>query len=95
MIHNYDYAITQKAESPRMDVYQEVSLHASRKSLVKVEIWRKSESPIRIPQTPSAFHLHAQRNAFHHRDVRQQSRSFGPENQWLRRTPSSNQLCWD
>ena len=27
--------------------------------------------PLPIPETPSAFHLHAQRNAFHYRDVRQ------------------------
>src|SRR5207245_6519487 len=31
---------------------------------------------IRAPQTRSAFHPHAQRNAFRRRDVRQQRRSF-------------------
>jgi hypothetical protein len=32
--------------------------------------------PPTVPETPSAFHLHAQRNAFHHRDVRQRRKSF-------------------
>ena len=31
------------------------------------------EPPIRVPQTPSAFHPHAQRNAFRRRDVHLQS----------------------
>ena len=35
-------------------------------------------SLIRVPETPSAFHPHAQCNAFRRRDVRQQSRSFAP-----------------
>jgi hypothetical protein len=34
------------------------------------------ESPIRVPQTPSTFHPHAQRNFFRRRDARQQRRSF-------------------
>ena len=34
------------------------------------------ESPIRVPETQSAFHPHAQRNVFRRRDVRLQSRSF-------------------
>jgi hypothetical protein len=32
----------------------------------------------------------AQRTVFRRRDVRQQSRLFVPENQWLKRNPSSN-----
>src|SRR5262249_34953474 len=36
------------------------------------------KSPIQVPQTRSTFHRHAQRNAFHHHDVRQQSRLFSP-----------------
>jgi hypothetical protein len=39
-------------------------------------IRRKSESLIPIPETPSAFHPRAQRNAFRRRDARQQSRWF-------------------
>ena len=34
------------------------------------------ESPIQVPERPSAFHPHAQRNAFRRRDVRLQSRWF-------------------
>jgi hypothetical protein len=39
-------------------------------------IQREHESAIRVPETPSTFHPHAQRNAFRRRDVRLQSRSF-------------------
>jgi hypothetical protein len=47
----------------------------------------KGESPIRVPQTQSAFHPRARRNAFRRRDVRQQSRSFAPRNPRLIRSP--------
>ena len=47
---------------------------------------------IRVRETQSAFHPHAQRTAFRRRDARQQSRSFAPRNQRLRRSPSSNRL---
>ena len=40
---------------------------------------RKRESPLQVPKTPSAFLLHGQRSAFHRRGVRQQSRSFAPQ----------------
>jgi hypothetical protein len=40
-------------------------------------IRRKRESQIPIPEMPSAFHPHAQQNAFRRGDVRQQSRSIG------------------
>ena len=43
--------------------------------------------------TPSAFHPHAQRNAFRRRDVRLQSRSFARWNQSLRRSPNSNRFA--
>ena len=36
----------------------------------------RCESPIQVPQKPSAFHPHAQRNAFRRRDARLQSRTF-------------------
>jgi len=52
----------------------------------------KRESPIRVLQTQSAFHPHAQRNAFHHRDVRQQFRLFARSNPKLTRSPNSNRL---
>jgi hypothetical protein len=42
-------------------------------------IRRKRESLIVAPRTQSAFHPLAQRNAFRRRDVRQQSRSFRPQ----------------
>jgi len=45
---------------------------------------------LEFPETPPRFHPHAQRNAFRRRDVRQQSRSFDPENQRLRSSPKSN-----
>ena len=51
------------------------------------------EPPIRVRGKPSAFHPHAQRNAFRHRSVRPQSRSFARWNQSLRRSPNSNRLC--
>jgi hypothetical protein len=41
------------------------------------------ETPGSAPQTPSTFHPRAQRNAFRHRDARQQSRSFSRWNQSL------------
>jgi hypothetical protein len=42
------------------------------------ELGRTLESPIQVPETQSAFHLHAQQNAFRGRGVRQQRRSFAP-----------------
>jgi hypothetical protein len=51
------------------------------------------ELPIPVPQPRSAFHPRAQRNAFHRRDARQQSRSFARGNQSLTRSPNSNRLC--
>jgi len=53
------------------------------------------ESPLPIPKTPSVFHLDAQRNAFRRRDVHLQSRLFAPENQQLRRIPTSNRASRD
>ena len=41
-------------------------------------IRRKRESRIRVPETQSAFHPHAQRNAFRRRDVRPQSQIGTP-----------------
>jgi hypothetical protein len=43
------------------------------------------ESPIRVPEAPSAFHRLGKRSAFRRPDVRLQSRSFARENQSLRR----------
>jgi hypothetical protein len=40
------------------------------------ETWGIPDSPLPVPQTQSAFHPHAQRNAFRPRDVRLQSRLF-------------------
>jgi hypothetical protein len=34
------------------------------------------QSPIQVPEKQSAFHPHAQRNAFRRHDARQQSRLF-------------------
>ena len=45
-------------------------------------------SPIPVPQTPSAFHPRAQRNAFHRHDARQQSRPFARQNPRLRPSPT-------
>ena len=61
--------------------------------LVRVVNSQRLELPIRVPETRSAFHPHAQRNAFRRRDVRQQSRSFARWNQSLRRSPNSSRLC--
>src|SRR5437867_13119813 len=49
---------------------------------------------IRVPQTQSAFHPHAQRNAFRRRDPRPPSRFFARQNRRLRRSANSSQLCW-
>jgi hypothetical protein len=38
------------------------------------------ESPLVVPEAQSAFHLHAQRNAFRRRDVRLQRSVFAPRN---------------
>jgi hypothetical protein len=44
--------------------------------------------PLRpVPETPSVFHPHAQRNAFRRRGVRRQSRLFVPGNQRLKHAP--------
>src|SRR6266542_2714298 len=43
-----------------------------------------ANSLIQVRETRSAFHPHAQRNAFRRRDERPQSRSFARENQSLR-----------
>src|SRR5438876_12334023 len=56
-------------------------------------IRRKGESPIPVPQTHSAFHPHAQRNAFRRRDVHQQRSLFARENRSLRHSSNSNRLC--
>ena len=56
---------------------------------------RRPEPPIQVPQTQSAFHPHAQRNASRRRDARQRSRSFAPYNPQLKRSPNSNRLCRD
>jgi hypothetical protein len=53
------------------------------RELVK-KIRCKPESPIRVPEKPSAFHRHAQRNASR-RDARQRSRLFPGWNQSLTR----------
>jgi hypothetical protein len=56
-------------------------------------IRRKRRLQIQVPETQSAFHPNAQRNAFRRRDVRQQSRSFARWDQWLRPSPNSNRLA--
>jgi hypothetical protein len=53
----------------------------------------KRKSPIQVPETQSAFHLRAQRNASHCRGARLQSRSFARWNQSLRHSFNSNRLC--
>jgi pSer/pThr/pTyr-binding forkhead associated (FHA) protein len=47
---------------------------------------------IRVPETQSTFHPHAQRNAFHRRDARQQSRAFARARPQLQHSPKSNRL---
>jgi hypothetical protein len=49
--------------------------------------------PLAAPETQSAFHPRAQRNAFRRRGARLQSRSFEPPNQGLTHSPNSNRLC--
>jgi len=61
---------------------------------VSKQIRRKRRWRIQVPETQSAFHRRAQRNAFHYRDAPHQSRSFARRNQSLRR-PNSNRLCRD
>ena len=56
---------------------------------------RRPNGRFEFHKTPSAFNPHAQRNAFHHRGVRQQSRSFARANRRLRPSPNSNRLWRD
>src|SRR5438128_12544819 len=51
------------------------------------------ESSIPVPRTRSTFHRHAQRNAFHRCDARQQRRLFAPQNPWLGHSPSPTGLA--
>ena len=51
------------------------------------------ESPIRVPERPSAFPPRGRQNAFRCRGARQQSRLFVRWNQSLRYSPSSRRLC--
>src|SRR5437763_13335556 len=51
----------------------------------------KRESPIQVPQTPSAFHPPVRQNAFR-RDARRQIQIVRPRNQSLRRFPNSSRL---
>ena len=62
------------------------------RDLLSEDEWKSSA---RVPETQSAYHPHAQRNAFRRRDAHQQSRSCAPGNQWLRCSPNSNPLCTD
>jgi hypothetical protein len=48
--------------------------------------------PFPIPQTQSAFHPHAQRNAFHRHDVHLQVRSLARENRRLRTGEFSGEI---
>jgi hypothetical protein len=53
----------------------------------------KPEWPILVPEKQSAFHPHAQRNAFRRRGEHPQSRLFARLNPRLKRSPNSNRLC--
>ena len=71
----------EEAKNPAGKVLRLIQIRLTTPSLEKNSppvktIRRKRESPIRVPKTQSAFHPHAQRNAFRRRDARQQSRSF-------------------
>src|SRR6266705_2513602 len=52
------------------------------------------ESPPQVQETRSAFHPHAQRNAFRRRGVRPQSRSFALENPRLNRNRAGSRLLF-
>src|SRR4030095_15381742 len=54
---------------------------------------RNLESEIQAPQTQSAFHRRAQRNAFRRRNARQQRRSYARWNPPLKASPNSIRLC--
>jgi hypothetical protein len=69
------------------------SLPAAGEAALKKGDKRQHELPLPVPETQSAFHPHAQRNASRRRDVRHQSRSFAARNQRLRRSPNSNRLA--
>jgi hypothetical protein len=65
-----------------------------RKSRLLVKpILRDPESLIQVPETRSAFHPRAQRNAFRRRDAHRQRRLFARKNPKLRRSPTSIRLC--
>src|SRR5207248_10781549 len=54
-----------------------------------LSLTRGYKPPFPVPQTQSAFHPTAQRNASRRRDVRRQSRSFACWNQPLTHSPNS------
>jgi hypothetical protein len=70
------------------------AMAASNKPHAKNTNGMPHESLTPIPQERLTFHPHAQQNAFRRRDARPQSRSFARWNQSLRRSPTSNRLCW-
>jgi hypothetical protein len=51
------------------------------------------ESPIQFSKRSQLLAGGAQRNAFHRRDARQQSRLFAPQNRPLRPIPNSIRHC--
>jgi hypothetical protein len=64
------------------------SLEKSR--LLVKKTCRERKSQIRVRQTQSAFHRHAQQNAFRRRDARQQRRVFARRDPPLRHSPNSS-----
>jgi hypothetical protein len=68
---------------PRIQIFMSASSVISRYQRCQCKN-RASNRRLLIRQTPSAFHPHAQRNAFRRRDVRLQSRLFARGNQSLR-----------
>jgi hypothetical protein len=59
---------------PRLVMLLPIALFSEKSRYLVNLIRLKRESPTQVPQKPSAFHPHAQRNAFRHRGVRQHFR---------------------
>src|SRR6476661_5997319 len=61
------------------------------------KFWRVWQKSLRRPRASlqSVFHPRERRTAFRRCDVRQQSRLFVLQDQWLRPSPNSSRVSWD
>src|SRR6266436_1778716 len=62
------------------------------RAFIRLSSRLRGGSLIQVPKTPSAFHPHAQQDAFRRRDPRQQRRWSAGQKPPLRRSPNSNRF---